>query len=159
MHIVWSNANRASDWAVTDAVRAALGTGEIRFGRLCPVCGAVDHGCPWATHDGYAVPVSLSRAGGHLLVVVAPDVSSVGVDVEAASKIERNWPTMVVAPGERADSPQERLALWVAKEAILKANGTGLTVPMGQIVVADFDGELVGLEAPAGFGAALALRR
>ena len=159
MPIRWAGADEDADAVLRSLIAAELGPGEIGTGRLCPVCGASDHGRPWASHDGIAVPVSLARAGAHLLVAVEPGATAVGIDVESADELERSWPTTVLAIGESATTTEERLALWVAKEAILKAEGFGLSLPLDQVVVADFDGELSVVAAPDGYRAALALRR
>jgi len=72
----------------------------------------------------------------------------------------RGWPLdVLLAPGERVEDDDAAAALWVAKEAILKADGLGLVRPPSELVVADFDGELTRPDAPAGYLAALALRR
>jgi 4'-phosphopantetheinyl transferase len=159
MPIRWAGADQDADSVLRGVILAELGPGEIALGRLCPVCAASDHGRPWATHDGVPVPVSLARAGAHLLVAVEPGAAAVGVDVESAEELERDWPSTVLATAESATTVEDRLALWVAKEAILKSEGVGLSVAMDRVVVADFDGELSTVAAPNGFGAALALRR
>ncbi|MFL6157799.1 MAG: 4'-phosphopantetheinyl transferase family protein [Marmoricola sp.] len=140
---------------LTEQVTALLGTGEVNVGRLCASCGSDRHGRPWARIDGRDVPVSLSRTAEHLLTVVAPEAVAVGVDVEP---VDREWPAeLVLAPSETADSDRALARVWVAKEAILKAYGTGLTRPMDELVVADFAGTLDYLDAPEGHVAAVAL--
>ncbi|HET6151615.1 MAG TPA: 4'-phosphopantetheinyl transferase superfamily protein [Marmoricola sp.] len=152
--VLWSAAGTDADTVLASQVHAALG-GSPATGRLCGQCGSDEHGRPWARADGRDVPVSVSRAGEHLLTVIAPDAAAVGVDVEL---IDREFPLdVLLAPGESAATADDAARLWVAKEAILKAQGTGLTRPLDTLVAAAFPGELRCLDAPAGCVAAIAL--
>lgn len=157
--VTWASAGEPADVVILQALTALLGPGPVRSGRICPECGGSDHGHPWAEHSGTRIPVSVARARGWLLVVLAPGVRAVGADVEETAAVAEDWPTTVLAPGESAETPEERVALWVAKEAILKADGTGLTRAMEDVVLADFDGELHVVPAPLGLHAAVALCR
>ncbi|MCW2754023.1 MAG: hypothetical protein JWQ32_1434 [Marmoricola sp.] len=153
----WSASTSIADQVLVGRIRAVLGDGPpVAVGRLCPRCGGSDHGRPWARHDHSDVPVSLSRAGEHLVTAVAPGTAPVGIDVEEIATIARAWPDGVLAPGETAGTPEERTRIWAAKEAILKAEGVGLARPMDQVRVADFSDRLTMLAAPAGFVAVLA---
>lgn len=106
-------------WAVgTDeaVVRAVLGIGAVDHS--CPRCGANDHGVPTAA--GFA-GVSLSRSAG-LVALATSSSGPVGIDLEP---IGTPVPRGVAAhPSETADA----LTLWVRKEAVLKATGSGLEV-------------------------------
>lgn len=114
-----------------------------------------------------AVAVSVSRSGPHLLTAVSGDAGAgaIGVDVELVAAVASRWdPGVVLAPGEGADvgaTSEERAAIWVAKEAVLKAWGVGLTRPMTSFRLADLAGsvELTQLPAPPGHAAAIALIR
>lgn len=133
---------------------AALGIHEVAH--LCPRCGSVDHGRPFA--DG-VVGLSLSHAGGATLAATAD--SLVGIDHEPIGKVlERN---VVAHPSETADA----LRLWVRKEAILKATGLGLQVDPTSFWINDYGyaGPIAGYDGPelvvtdidpAGFVAAIA---
>ncbi len=158
----WHPVDLGGDAALASHIGAVLGDGEVSTGRLCPSCGSPDHGRPWARHDGHEVHVSLSRAGPHLLTavsLVSAVVSAVGVDVESVTDVDSQWDAdLVLARGEVADESLARARVWAAKEAILKAYGVGLTRPMTELALADFDGELVDVPAPDGFVAALATR-
>ncbi|WP_235499496.1 4'-phosphopantetheinyl transferase family protein [Janibacter sp. Soil728] len=61
-----------------------------------------------------------------------------------------------MAMRENLHSPMamQRAAAWCRKEAILKALGTGLSTPMSEIRVADW--QVVDIEAPGGLAAAVA---
>jgi len=145
--------------ALRDQIAALLGPGEIVMGRLCPRCGSASHGRPWARHRDRDVLVSLSRSREHLVTAVSED-REVGIDVESVLDVAATWAgDVVLAPGEQAQTPLERARIWVAKEAVLKAYGVGLSRPMTDISVAEFDGDLTELEAPDGFVAAVALLR
>ena len=135
-------------------------TEEIRTGRHCPTCGSDSHGRPWVRlPDGASPHVSLSRCGDHLVTVVADH--PVGVDVESIAAVNARWdPALVLHPSETLHSPramQDRAATWCRKEAILKALGTGLTTPMSEIRVADW--EVADIPAPQGCWASTAIIR
>lgn len=158
-HLHWHRAvDPADDWdaALASHVRAVLGDGDVRTGRLCPRCGSAAHGRPWARHDGHPVQVSLSRSGAHLLTAVG-DAGPVGVDVESVEDVNARWdPELVLAPGEVARTAAARASTWARKESILKAYGVGLARPMAGLRLVDFAGRLRDVPAPEGFVAALA---
>ncbi|WP_114201841.1 4'-phosphopantetheinyl transferase family protein [Janibacter anophelis] len=150
---------------------------DLETGRHCPTCGSDAHGRPWVRlPDGTTPHVSLSRCGDHLVTVVADH--PVGVDVESIAAVSARWdPTLVLHPSEAAHDlkemrprahdlkemrtpgtqAQERAATWCHKEAILKALGTGLTTPMSEIRVADW--EVADIPAPQGCWASTAIIR
>lgn len=117
----------------------------------------------WVRPDGgvaHEVFVSVSRAARalpHGYAVTALSLTGpVGVDVEVVEGVARGWdPSLVLAPGEHAATPQERAWHWAAKEAVLKRAGTGLATPMTQVRLAD-EGELCHVPAPDGLVAVLA---
>ncbi|MEH0982904.1 4'-phosphopantetheinyl transferase family protein [Micromonospora sp. CPCC 205556] len=96
--------------------------------------GRTPDGRPWVRAGGVALPVSVSRGEG-LVVVAARRAGPVGVDVERrrplpAVALARRW----YAPAEAAwlaglpDGARVEafLLLWTAKEAVGKALGRGL---------------------------------
>lgn len=106
---------------------------EVRLERRCP-CGSSDHGRPQvACPAGTGLSVSVGASGERVLAAIAD--GPVGVDVEG---IALPFPLhsddrSVFADDERSDLQRrgpgrDRRAyeLWVAKEAMLKALGTGL---------------------------------
>lgn len=139
------------------AADAELGA-SIRVGRLCPRCGSAAHGRPWARAAALSVPigVSLSRSGPHLATAVRAG-DPIGVDIEGIRAVASRWDeTLVAHPSERgrATSALDQARMWSRKEAVLKALGTGLAVPMAQIVLAEHT--VVDVPAPAGYVAAVA---
>ncbi|ROP60648.1 4'-phosphopantetheinyl transferase superfamily protein [Curtobacterium sp. PhB115] len=123
--------DRASDReALVAAVASVTGveTVAVRTGRVCAHCGGTDHGRPWASADGDAVGVSLSRAPGALALAVGP--GAVGVDVERVSRVvAAPLDAFTVGELERAHGDSSLLAAcWAAKEAVLKRDGRGLRV-------------------------------
>ncbi len=151
--VFWSSATERADDVLVARINALLGPGPVSVGRLCPRCASSEHGRPWARFGDVDVPVSVSRSGPHLVTAVAPGAVAVGVDVEELGAIERSWPDTVLARGERAETTDERARMWVAKEAILKAEGAGLAKPMDEVRLADH--AITRLDAPAGYAAAL----
>jgi len=142
-----------ADEALTRHASAYFGFGSVAVGRFCPACGSTRHGAPWLRHAGRRVPVSLSRAGGHVVTVIAE--RPVGVDIESVAAVARRWdPALVLAAGEVAHGADEQAQLWVCKEAILKARGTGLAVPMSRTPIIGVD--VRPIDAPRGFVGAVA---
>ena len=84
----------------------------------------------------------------------------VGVDVESVASVGMAWPVDgALATGEAPASVLDFARLWVAKEAIVKAQGVGLMRPMDQVRLADFEGRVHELPAPDDLVAAVALLR
>jgi 4'-phosphopantetheinyl transferase len=133
---------------------------EVPLRRDCR-CGA-PHGRPRLTVPGPRVSVSHS---GHL-VVVAISSDPVGVDVQemdpkARIPVDRILSRRELA-GFRAVPPARRelgmFTVWSRKEAILKATGDGLTVPMtgAEVTRPDRAAGLLGLAHRPGTTARLA---
>ncbi|MFD7769398.1 4'-phosphopantetheinyl transferase family protein [Streptomyces sp. NPDC059787] len=116
-----------------------LGTTASRVivGSSCPDCPRPHGkptlpGTPWETsvsHSGDLVAVALSTAG------------PVGVDVERIDEalVPGELRPQVLSPAEAAvhphDTPRSFFRTWTRKEAVLKATGTGLRVPMSGMTV------------------------
>ena len=144
----------AGDRAADHAALAEL-VGAARIRHRCLACGADDHGAPEAVlADGGSTAghVSLARAGGWV-ALAASSTGRVGVDIEeiarvAASRFDDvafdDRERAMLARLDRLDrrdrresekggdlvgphaGQRMRARLWAAKEAILKAAGTGL---------------------------------
>ncbi|WP_210495252.1 4'-phosphopantetheinyl transferase superfamily protein [Patulibacter sp. SYSU D01012] len=96
---------------------------------------------------GTPLRLSIAHAGDVVLVALTDDGRAVGVDVEGGPDAARVlgpelWDA-ACAPAERAALAARPaaarddafLALWTRKEAVLKATGRGLTVPMTALTV------------------------
>ncbi len=148
---------------------------QVRVDRYCPNCDRA-HGKP--TIPDSDLQVSVSHAQDVVLVALAQGATPIGVDVERVG----HAPTVdeiasyALAPEELgrilgANGSVDRAAFfeaWTRKEAILKATGDGLRIPMASLTLT-VDGELrtypgrpglaariVGLDAGAEYTAALA---
>lgn len=153
--VAWGGATATTEGLVRAHVLAVLGPGRVRVGHLCPLCGSSAHGRPWARHAAREVFVSVSRAAGYAVTALSLR-GPLGVDVEVVADVDRGWdPSLVLAPGEHATTPEERAWHWAAKEAVLKQAGTGLATPMTQVRLTD-EGELRRIPAPEGLVAVLA---
>lgn len=130
----------------------------VQVGRLCPRCGSSAHGRPRARAAGRReqVGVSISRSGPHL-VTAAGRHAHLGVDIEQIAAVAAGWDgALVLHPSEHGEDrdPAAQAALWCRKEAILKADGRGLAVPMATLRAADHP--VRDLPAPEGYRLALA---
>jgi 4'-phosphopantetheinyl transferase len=181
-----SGARRRSTAAAAVA-RLVLGShlgvaaADLEIDRTCSRCGAA-HGKP-RLRDRPEVHFSVSRSGGWVCVAVLPG-SPVGVDVEQISRMDgaelHRLSADVLTADERADLYLRPLAdqarafttYWCRKEAVLKATGDGLTVPLHRLEVSPpsspprvvrWDGRvgepvsLHHLHSPVGYAAALAV--
>lgn len=133
---------------------------EVGLHRSCPDC-AEPHGRPVPTGGAAGWHVSASHSGPHVLVggagrPVGVDVEVVRADLPSARLLDR-----VLAPGEAQPADPEGFAhLWAAKEAYLKAIGTGLALSMTRVLVEGGEvgltdgsrpaGRVTRLDAPAG---------
>ncbi|MHA7223653.1 4'-phosphopantetheinyl transferase family protein [Arthrobacter sp. RHLT1-20] len=152
---------------------------EVR--RTCASCGSIEHGKP--SIEG--VGMSMSRSHGTVMAAAGPAGTSLGADIEKApTQVFDGFDGFAVAPGEGLGqdgldvsdaSDADRIRLWVAKEAVLKAAGVGLAVdpsavrlvPAGahNVLRAESPGTpavhglLVGaVSAPPGYAAAVSAR-
>lgn len=69
---------------------------------------------------------SLSHSGPLVLCAVADHPVGVDVDHRCPAAVARRH----FAPEEQTAAPTDRLRIWTAKEAFLKALGVGLTIPL-----------------------------
>ncbi|QIK72514.1 4'-phosphopantetheinyl transferase superfamily protein [Propioniciclava coleopterorum] len=132
--------------AVAGLLAAALASWDARpapLVRSCRRCGSTAHGRP-ALSAPDAPAVSWSRTRGAVALALT-DAPTVGVDVEGPHPDRRldtlaDW---VWTPRERAaaatapDAGALLLRDWARKEAVLKAWGWGLALPMAEVDLAD----------------------
>ncbi|GII54376.1 hypothetical protein Pth03_27650 [Planotetraspora thailandica] len=114
--------------------------GDVLVERRCVSCGG-PHGKPRILGDS-GLEISLSHTDGHVVCAVARG-TPVGVDVEDGATL-MNGDLLagdILAPREaevyRQLRPEHRrsalLTYWTRKEAVLKATGHGLRVPMRRL--------------------------
>jgi 4'-phosphopantetheinyl transferase len=134
----------------TSPAPVVLRTEAARFHQVSPAQVVVVHECPRCGSDAHGRPrllptarvrhpahVSLARAGD-LSVVAITDAGPVGVDVEAPGAADfAGFEDVVLHPGERASTAEDRTSVWVRKEALLKAYGLGLAVEPGDVMLDD----------------------
>ena len=106
---------------------ASLGA-PVTVGRRCQRCGAADHGRPVVV--GAPVLASVSYAGDLVVVAVAEAsrVLAVGVDVEQTERGRADSLRGLITPGRGTS-----LRHWTRVEAVLKADGRGLSVEPGRV--------------------------
>lgn len=119
---------------------------------------AIDaHGKPSLDPPFGAVHFNLSHTDG-LVAVAVSRRGDVGVDVESTAREpdESTFTNLVLAPDELAeldgcaDRANRLLRIWVTKEAIAKAIGLGLSLPVNRIVLRGEPPRLIALPEPHG---------
>ena len=153
---------------------AGVAVARLQLTHRCPRCGSIRHGVPRVLADGATVPVSVSRAPG-AVAAAATDGTAIGIDIEPADAAGfRGFAEVAVHPDEQIPAdPAEATRMWVRKEAVLKALGSGLRIDPRSIRLAPDDRppavlawsdrrpptvvELIDLPAGLGYVAALAV--
>jgi 4'-phosphopantetheinyl transferase len=122
---------------------------RVRFDRACRRCGA-QHGKPRLLDDSTGLQFSVAHSGQRVAVAVVRG-ALIGVDVEhlaASARLEVDaLAREVLSEDEQAafrtlaarDRLPGLLTYWTRKEALLKATGDGLSVPMATITVSGPD--------------------
>jgi 4'-phosphopantetheinyl transferase len=152
---------------------AGVSLTRVRLDYTCARCGA-PHGRPTVSQPAEARgwQVSLSHCGPWVLVA-ASNAEGVGVDVEQVSGTSfAGFDGVALSPEERSrvdrlprgERPQARAALWVRKEAFLKATGQGLSVDPAGVEASELESspvvQLQDVPAAEGYvAAAVALSR
>jgi 4'-phosphopantetheinyl transferase len=112
----------------------------VSIDRSCGRCGLA-HGRPRVVDSTLYVSVSHSA---DVVVVAAAQRGRIGVDVEQVEPVMAGRiPPLLLAPGETVSTAADIVQLWTRKEAVVKATGDGMRVPLEQVVLAA-DGELTG---------------
>jgi phosphopantetheinyl transferase len=123
------------------AATTGLPAGELRFDRTCPRCGDPTHGRPRLVPE--LAQFSVARSERWAAVAVAPVV--VGIDVEDAGRaLAAADIAPLLSPPERRWRGDDRLGLWVMKEAAGKAMGLGVVGAEAFSVIAGEDDDLTG---------------
>ena len=87
--------------------------------------------------DFPGIHISISHTRG--AVAAALSELPAGVDVEPASRLLHDWfPARFFTDAEcfLADCPEEVIAVWTRKEALLKRDGRGITLPLREVETA-----------------------
>ena len=130
-------------WLLRSAIAAQTGErpSDVLLDRTCADCGQ-QHGRP-RLPSGVGIEISVSHAGERVAVALTR-LGEVGVDVEyspLSTHFDHELAENTLSPGELvvlegSDHPgADFLRLWVRKEALLKATGHGLRLPMSRIEV------------------------
>jgi 4'-phosphopantetheinyl transferase len=161
------------------AERLGLAVEDVSFDATCDDCGK-PHGRPRV--PGAPLMLSISHSGD-LIGVAATAGTPVGLDVETATRrADDSLIEYALSPAERAAVsgllPEQRttafFTYWTRKEAVMKATGKGLKIPLQSITFSGHDEEarlvfsgdaaldpartrLVDLKAAEGYRAAVAL--
>lgn len=126
--------------AVLARVAAARALGlppaEVVIQRVCAHCGG-PHGKPVVR--GTALNLSLSHSA-ELVVAAVTFAGPVGVDVESmTTRLPSQLAGAVVPVASRGWSARDALVSWCRTEAVVKATGEGLLVPLSEVVVSTPD--------------------
>lgn len=131
----WAPAGAARRDVAWELLRTLLPDPAARITNACDRCGG-PHGRVRAEQTGMLAAVAY--AGGYAFVCVAPETvaAAVGIDAEALTDGRRDAAglTGVVRPGETASVRD-----WTRIEAVLKADGRGLSVDPSHVAVTEQD--------------------
>lgn len=138
--------------AVLQRLLREAGAAHDSVAHACPTCGSAEHG-PLRTSSGTTV-LSLSHAGGLTVGAIAGTdaAAAVGVDVEA----DRGAQPMTELTALFAPRDPPTLRDWTRIEAVVKADGRGLRIPPGDVLLLDDPGTLLpggrraGIRSPSG---------
>ena len=116
---------------------------DVAVERHCGRCGSREHGKPRLADASAGVHFSLAHSGDHVVVAVS-SAGPVGIDVEQLRpttdyrRLSRTTLTADEAAAFRAAGgrPLDFLRMWVRKEAVTKAVGTGVATPFDSFAVA-----------------------
>jgi 4'-phosphopantetheinyl transferase len=112
--------------------RLGVSAPEVVIDRRCDDCGR-PHGRPRL--PGSDLAVSISHSADRVLVALTPG-APVGADVEQIRQVEVTaLASHVLGSGESAPGLPEFFRYWTRKEAVVKATGDGLRMPLSQVVV------------------------
>ncbi|HKN51049.1 MAG TPA: 4'-phosphopantetheinyl transferase superfamily protein [Amycolatopsis sp.] len=126
------------------AERLGLDVSSVVFDATCEDCGK-PHGRPRI--PGADLALSISHSGELIGVAATPDVP-VGLDVETANRrAEDSLIEYALSPAEQKSlsglTAEERSAaffvFWTRKEAVMKATGKGLKIPLQSITFSGHD--------------------
>jgi 4'-phosphopantetheinyl transferase len=159
---LWDPGHRAQYTVAATLLRlvAAPLTGRTAAGvvvdRSCPSCGRY-HGRPRL--PGTGLDVSISHSGATVAVAVS-NAGAVGVDVQqVADDAVGELSPLVLAESEAGHVAGARdfFTYWTRKEALVKATGDGVAVPLGEVVVTPpgTPPRLLGYPRPGGLAAKL----
>lgn len=118
---------------------------DIVFDATCEDCGK-PHGRPRV--PGSDLTLSISHSGDLIGVAATPAGLPVGLDVETAKRrAEDSLIEYALSPAEREAvsglTPDEKAAAffvyWTRKEAVMKATGKGLKIPLQSITFSGYD--------------------
>jgi 4'-phosphopantetheinyl transferase len=129
------------------AAHSGIPPHELRFSTVCRYCGA-SHGKPELAGSGHRLQFSLSHSGQQAVVAVCRGVP-LGVDVEEM-KPGRDRVSLIPSVLSEAERravealPRDRqnlafLRYWTRKEAVLKATGHGLAIPLKSLTLSAHD--------------------
>ncbi|NKX55819.1 4'-phosphopantetheinyl transferase family protein [Arthrobacter mobilis] len=106
--------------------------------RYCRTCGGTDHGMPQVP----GLQLSMSRTRTLVLAAAGPEGILLGADVEQVpDSVFEGFDESVLSPSERRRVRRgpagtlERMRLWTAKEAAVKAAGHGFAVEPSRLTV------------------------
>lgn len=141
---------------------------DVRFRRVCSRCDDNRHGKPHAVD----LPVhhSVSHAG-EVVAVAVTGVAPIGLDVEECLPLDGADGLLAAVRGRGeppVTGPRDFCRRWSRKEAVVKATGDGLSVPLAEVVLAAggavisyqgrrLDAEIRDIEVGPGYVGALAV--
>ncbi|GIH06178.1 4'-phosphopantetheinyl transferase [Rhizocola hellebori] len=128
---------------LTIAQAAGCPVGEVVIDRSCPDCEK-PHGKP--TVVGHDLHVSVSHSGNRVAVALTR-VAQVGIDVEQVDpRVHVNELLANILSPDEIATDMDFFTRWARKEAVLKATGLGLRMPMSKLTLGPQG--LIGFDRP-----------
>jgi len=123
-----------------------VGPEALMFNTNCALCGDPLHGKP-RLEGATNLSFSAAHCGGALAVAVSAS-GEVGIDIESVRRDFPGFASDICTPEELqlVFSPSETsspLRVWVLKEAVAKAAGLGLALPMSEIRLVRSGGDVI----------------
>lgn len=126
------------------AAALSIPEGSVGIDKRCAICGSVEHGKPFLV-GAPATAISIAHAADRTVVATYAG-PQIGIDLESTNEPMLEPSDLLTVDEARqvgelpaADRGVALRQLWVLKEAVVKATGTGLTVPLSSISLEQYD--------------------
>lgn len=106
-----------------------------------------ENGKPYFNDNAFSF--NISHSGKYIVCIISSDEKkNIGIDIEEIKPINLNDFSSVLSPREKAivDSDEKFYTYWTRKEAIIKADGRGLLIPLDTLEVIEMSVKMEGTQ-------------